>query len=68
MWLCKITKNLWLQEINEKKKYININDDNILQFEANENIEDNLIQKDNTINLYKEIERLDDISKEIIYV
>lgn len=67
MWLCKIAKNLWLQELNQKKRYINIDDD-ILQFEMNESIEDNLIQKDNTINLYKEIERLDDISKEIIYL
>lgn len=68
MWLCKIAKNLWLQEINEKKKYINISDNDILKFEANESIEDNLIQKDNRMNLYKEIERLDDVSKEIIYL
>lgn len=66
MWLCKIAKNLWLQEINKRKKYMILENDNLDKFETNENIEDNLIQNDNKLELYKNIEQLDDISKEII--
>ena len=66
LWLCKIAKNLWLQDVQRKKRYINISDNNLIKMKSEINIEEDLIQSDNINILYENIERLDDISKEII--
>lgn len=66
LWLCKIAKNLWLQDVQRKKRYINISDNNLIKMKSEIDIEEDLIQSDNINILYANIDRLDDISKEII--
>lgn len=66
LWLGKIAKNLWIQELNKRKRYVTIDNDIYKKFEDDSNIENDFIQKDDKLELYKYIERLDDVSREII--
>lgn len=66
LWLCKIAKNLWIQELHKQKRYVTIDNDSLKNLEDNSNVENDFIQKYNKLELYKYIERLDDVSKEII--
>ena len=68
MWLCKIAKNLWLQELNKRKRYTVIDNSSLEKIEMDDNIEENLIQKDDRMKLYNEIEKLDELDKQIIYL
>ena len=68
MWLCKIAKNLWLQELNKRKRYTVIDNSSLEKIQMDDNIEENLIQKDDKMKLYNEIEKLDELDKQIIYL
>lgn len=67
VWLCQIAKHLWCKELKKKKKLF-ILEENYLEAEmkSNENIEDDMIEKENIQNLYKRIEKLDEKTKEVI--
>ena len=67
VWLCQIAKNLWYDQCRKNKKIINI-DNEILELEAKEKIEDQVISNDEKIALYKQIQKLDEKTREVIYL
>lgn len=68
-WLCSIAKNIWYQKLkkDKNKKMIPIEDvSNTLIFE--ESIEENLCNKETKIELLKNIQRLDEDTRNVIYL
>ena len=65
-WLCKIAKNLWLDEL-KKKKMINI--DNEFNFIiSDEYIEDKIISNEEKKELYSKINKLDLNTRKVMYL
>lgn len=67
-WLCQIAKNLWYNELKKNKKYVDISDDYLLNFEPIHSIEENVISTENKIELYKKIQTLDQQTRDVIYL
>lgn len=64
-WLCQIAKNLWYSELEKNKKHLNIDMENIYE---NSDLVEEYIDKEERINMFKEISKLDDKTKEVIYL
>jgi len=69
-WLCQIAKNLWYDEIKRKKvKEISLEDSSgIVEIISNESIEDEAISKDTRIKLFERLQKLDSVTREVIYL
>ena len=67
VWLCQIAKNLWYDQCRKKKKKINI-EESLCDFETLETPESQVISNDEKISLYKKIQKLDDKTREVIYL
>lgn len=68
-WLCEIAKNKWKNYIRKKSKIKLIEfNDKIESWLIDNNIEDEFLKKDNKLRLRHEIEKLDEISKEVVYL
>ena len=68
VWLCQIAKNLWYDELKRKKKIENI-DENSLEFlSSNDDLENNAVLKEEKVNLYKKMQKLDDLTREVMYL
>ena len=65
VWLCQIAKNLWYDQC--RKKTINI-EESLCDFETLETPESQVISNDEKISLYKKIQKLDDKTREVIYL
>lgn len=64
-WLCKIAKNLYLDELKKEKRKTELNEEvDIIDKEFD--LENHLIVKEDKISLYKKIHNLDNITKEVI--
>ena len=64
VWLCQIAKNLWINYIKKENK------GKVIYFDENTEkflIEDNINDKNDVIELYKQIHRLDEKTREVIY-
>ena len=65
VWLCQIAKFLWYKELKKKSK---------IQFEELENIEDTisieeeLIKKEQKLTIFKNIQKLDEKTKDVMYL
>ena len=65
VWLCQIAKYIWYKELKKNKK---------IEFEKIENIEDTrtvediIIQKEEKLQIFKEIRKLDNNTKEVMYL
>ncbi len=69
VWLCQIAKNLWYKELRRKKKLIILSiDEEIGEIEADLDIEDNFIEEEQRIEVYKQIEELDYNMRELVYL
>lgn len=68
-WLCEIAKNKWknYKIKNNKIQFIEF-DDNIEHWIINDEIDDTILRKNENIKLHQEIDRLDEISKEVVYL
>ena len=66
VWLCQIAKNLWYDELKKNKKIINAKDAILMQSE--DEVEKNVISNDGKLQLYKRIQRLDEKTREVIYL
>lgn len=68
-WLCKIAKNKWIDYYKKTKKAKEINieeiDENILSINY---LEEDYANRDALIDLYKKINKLDNLSKEVVYL
>lgn len=67
VWLCQIAKHLWYKELKKKKKLFIIEENYAeAETESGENIEDNIIERENKQNLYEKIDKLDEKTREVI--
>ncbi len=70
-WLCKIAKNLWINYQIKENKMTTISYDSNEQIEKmliDENIENNIENRNDLIGLYKKIHKLDEKTKEVFYL
>ena len=65
VWLCQIAKHLWYKEL-KKNKSISIEEVENLQ--EPETVEDFILKKEDKIKLFKDIQKLDEKSRELIYL
>lgn len=67
-WLCQIAKNLWFDECRKNKRIISSESIEDLNVPVIEYVEDKLINDEEKILLYKKIQKLDEKTKEVIYL
>ena len=67
VWLCQIAKNLWYDQCRKNKKVINI-EENLFDVQAPESTENQVISNDEKISLYKKMQKLDEKTREVIYL
>ena len=69
VWLCQIAKHLWYKELkkDKKNKNISINDLNeeIRTFETTEDI---ICKREEKLKLFKDMQKLDEKSREVMYL
>lgn len=66
-WLCQIAKNLYYDVLRKNKKIVNTGY-NLLELEAEESTEEKVILNDEKITLYKNLQKLDEKTREVIYL
>ena len=66
VWLCQIAKNLWYDQCRKNKRIVN-KDFDLLEIET-QNIEDEVISNQEKIILYKRMQKLDEKTREVIYL
>ena len=67
VWLCQIAKNLWYDQCRKNKKIIN-NEYDLLNLECENSVEEQIISNDEKITLYKKMQKLDEKTREVIYL
>ena len=67
-WLCKIAKNLWHDEIKKKKHIKDVNGEEIFLVQTKDELENSIISKEEKLELYKKIQCLDELTREVIYL
>ena len=67
VWLCQIAKNLWYDQCRKNKKIINI-EENLFDVQSPETTESQVILNDEKISLYKKMQKLDEKTREVIYL
>ena len=68
VWLCQIAKNLWYDECRKNKKLKNISEEDLFNIEEKSTIEDNVVSEEETIEIYKKMQKLDDKTREVMYL
>ncbi len=66
VWLCQIAKNLWYNEFKKQKKNVVLSNEELEKIPSVEDINNIIIENDEKQNLYKEIIKLDETSRQII--
>lgn len=67
VWLCQIAKNLWYDQCRRKKNIINIEEE-LFDIQAIETTESQVIENEEKILLYKKLQKLDEKTREVIYL
>lgn len=67
-WLCKIAKNKYLTKLKKENKIIFDSNTDLDELDSNTNFVDELLEKEEKLELYKKIHELDDIVREIFYL
>ena len=65
VWLCQIAKNLWYDQCRKNKKIVNYDMSNL---EVKDSVEEQIISNDEKITLYKKMQKLDEKTREVIYL
>ena len=68
VWLCQIAKNLWYDQCRKNKKIVDMEDDDLLDIETLDTTEDQVISNDEKISLYRKMQKLDELTREVIYL
>jgi len=69
VWLCQIAKHLWYKKLKKDNKQKNISFEELEnEIPEDETTEEIICKQDENLKLYKDIQKLDNISKEIIYL
>lgn len=66
VWLCQIAKFLWYKELKRRNKTVELENENINNLYSKTNIEEEYIKKEEKNNLYRKLENLDNITREVI--
>lgn len=67
VWLCQIAKNLWYDQCKKNKKVISIEKE-MLEIQVNNTAEEKIISNEEKMLLYKKIQKLDEKTREVIYL
>ena len=69
VWLCQIAKHLWYKELKKSKKNVNVSfeevNDTILY---DESLEEIICEKEEKLKLFKDMQKLDEKSREVMYL
>lgn len=65
VWLCEIAKNTYYDELRKNKRIIK--NENIENVVSGQNLENDYIEKEEKINTYEKINKLDEITKRVLY-
>ncbi len=69
VWLCQIAKHLWYKELKKSKKHKNISIEELTEeIEGIETTEDIICRKEEKLKLFKDMQKLDEQAREIIYL
>lgn len=68
VWLCQIAKNLWFDQCRKNKKTVNIDENDLLNVQALNSTEEQVISNDEKILLYKKMQNLDEKMREVLYL
>ena len=69
VWLCQIAKHLWYKELKKHKKVENISIEDLTEeIEAVETTEDMICSNEDKLQLFKDMQKLDGKSREVMYL
>ena len=69
VWLCQIAKHLWYKELKKSKTHKDIPIENITEeLEVIETTEDIVCKKEEKLKLFKDMQKLDNLSREVVYL
>lgn len=68
VWLCRIAKNTWLDSIKKNKHIKDIDDNELFEIETLETTDEIVISNQSKLELYKKIQKLDEKTKDVIYL
>ncbi len=66
VWLCQIAKNLWYDELRKKKKFQD--EEDLTDLPADYSTEEEAINNQSKVELYRKIQKLDEQTREVIYM
>ena len=66
VWLCQIAKHLWYKELKKKKTNTPIQE--IENLQETKTVEDIVFEKEDKLKFFKDIQKLDEKSRELIYL
>lgn len=67
VWLCQIAKNLWYDQCRKNKKEITL-EGNLFNVQEIESSEEKVIANDEKVSLYKKMQKLDEKTREVMYL
>ena len=66
--MCQIAKNLWYDELKKRKRIEDLKEEEFFNLESKEQLEQDIITKDEKLKLYQKIQKLDEKTKEVFYL
>ena len=67
VWLCQIAKNAWYDYCRRNKREVNIGDTINIE-NTSQTLEEQIVAKDEKIELYKKMQGLDEKTREVMYL
>ena len=68
VWLCQIAKNLLFDYYRKNKRILDIEEKELFDIQALENVEEQLILKDEKLSLYRKMQKSDEKTREVMYL
>ena len=68
VWLCKIAKITWLDSIKKNKNIKDMADNELFEIESLETTDETVISNQGKLELYKKIQKLDEKTRDVIYL
>lgn len=68
VWLCQIAKHIWYDYYRKNKRIINVNNSDLLNIQDTNSIENMMILQEDKVALYKKMQKLDESTKEVMYL
>ena len=67
VWLCQIAKNLWYDQCRKNKRIVNVTEE-LFDIETTNMAEEQVIANDEKVFLYKKMQKLDEKTREVMYL